>query len=146
MRVDVTEEQTVRTKNCTTSYFENTINIVRFSRSHFLCNKVIVVLMYVAQLSLCTCVFYNTHVRKGVCESPWTGRLPPQGLHPWSTGCVLQVWLRGSHRSGCMESQPSAGAPGNPQPLGPQEGLEERHVQIYTLEGLIYCLQVCLHA
>lgn len=62
-----------------------------------------------------------------VCESPWTGRPPPQRPHPWSTGCGPQAWPRGSHRSGCTESQPSAGAPGIHQPPGPQGGLEETH-------------------
>lgn len=83
---------------------------------------------------LYTCVSYHPHVCMGVCESPWTGRPPPQRLHPWSTGCVLQAWPHASHRSGCTESRPSAGAPGFHPPPGPQVGLEERHKQIHAFK------------
>lgn len=89
---------------------------------------------------LYVCVFVM--ICMGVCESPWNGRPPPQRLHPWSTGCVLQAWPPGSHRSDCMEPQPSAGALGIHQPLGPQGGLEETHTQIYA--SVRSCLQTNL--
>lgn len=94
-------------------------------------------MFYVAWL-VCMCICYDLHVCMGVWESPWNGRPPPERLHPWSTGCVLQAWPPWSHRSDCMESQPSAGAPGIHQPPGPQGGLEETHTHRF--------MQVCAHA
>lgn len=104
---------------------------VRFSRSHF--NVINSSRFYVCFMlhDLYRCARCHLHVFMGVHESPWSGRPPPQQLHPWSTGCVLQAWPRGSRRSGCTECRPSAGAPGIHQPPGPQGVLEEKHTQIH---------------
>lgn len=137
LRVDVIEGQIVRTRICTTKSSEATISHMRLSRSHFsvINSSWFYVSFMLHDSSLAhVCVSYYLHVCTGVCESPWTGRLPPQRLHPWSTGCALQAWPRGSHRSGCTEFRPSAGAPGIRPPLGPQGELEEKYTWMITLK------------
>lgn len=100
-----------------------------FRRSHFsvINSSRFYVCSMMRGLPPCSCRCNYVHVFMGVCESPWSGRPPPQGLHFWSTGCALQAWPRGSNRSGWMEFQPSAGAPAFPPPQGPQGGLRDRH-------------------
>lgn len=146
LRVDVTEEQIVSSRNRSAKSFEANITHMRLSRSQFTVINFMCFLCVscCVTLPLSMCVGCYLRVCSGLCESPWTGRLPPQPLHSWSTGCALRAWPRGSRRSGCTESRPSAGAPGIPRPLGPPGELEEKHTQIHALKRGSF-MQVCTH-